>query len=688
MTKLNKRSFVSAVAVSLVALLLCTAFTFSWLTSKIDYLNTVIRMGDFGATVNVFYEDGSLLTTGSTAGDDVVVNNSIDDNQNWSAGTVGYRFVEVKNTGTINLNTYLTFDFMFSNFLADNKTVADSFYVNVVDISSAVKDYSANGNKLQSYIKNYVADSATGIQKIGHKFSDATDVQKLGMTVGGGVSYYLLEYCCYDLSSLVFNADSALAMGAKIRVQQTNAPVVQDDKGVVLGNGKKQVTSVGDSAKISEDKNVQSTTVAQNTQKTTVPATKPASTSKPATQPTTVATTVPTTTIPAITTTVPVNEWDIVYLDENKQTCQVAAYRGDKKELKLPTTLNGAMVTGISGYAFVGAKVQKLIVPATVSSIDFAAFDTDSIKEVEFNKTTEVDGVEFTSPFCSEDNVIYTADKSVLLKYMTQKDEESFKISSKTAMISDNAFSNVKSLKKLDMCNVQSVSSTAFDGAAIKDYVFHTATPPMTSAMESFGKVTFSIDKNGEAQYKTDAKLHVPGSAYASYKKSVGFANYEKAGAIEKDSKLGSSNVGTEKKDGITYTIIKNNSEYSDVEYSSKDADYVAVVTDYDKIPSNGVVKIPSSVKFEETTEDEDGEEEVKSYKCPVVGIADNAFKDATKLKMVVLPNRDVYYTSKAFTGCDNLGLIDYDSVLPFDVSKFDVLLDNIKISDKEDKED
>ena len=61
-------------------------------------------------------------------------------------------------------------------------------------------------------------------------------------------------------------------------------------------------------------------------------------------------------------------------------------------------------------------------------------------------------------------------------------------------------------------------------------------------------------------------------------------------------------------------------------------------------------------------------------------------------MKILVLPDKNVHYSSDAFPGCDNLGLIDYASVLPFDVSKFDAIFDNTKTSssngdDNEDKE-
>ncbi len=661
---------------SLVALLLCTAFTFSWLTSKIDYLNTVIRMGDFGATVNVYYENGKLLTTGSTSGDDVVVNNAINDNKNWAAGTVGYRFVEVKNTGTINLNSYMSFAFDCENFAADNNTVADSFYLNVKDISKEVKGYTGSGDKLKKYIDNYKADSAAGIHKVGNSFNNSTSTKKLGMTVGGGVSYYLVEYCCYDLSSLAFTDDSFLAMGAKIRVQQADAPEIKDDAGVITGNGKKHIVSSGDkNGETATSSKIETT--APSTSKKPIP-----ETTVPVTQPTTQS--VPSETNPQITTTVPVNEWDVVYLDSNKDTCKIAAYRGNKKNLKIPTKLNGALVTSIGGYAFIGSAVEELTVPATVGSVDFTSFDTDSIKEVKFSKTTKVDGVDYASPFVADNDVIYSSDKSVLLKYMVQNDDKSYTVDTKTVAIADNAFSNVKKLNKLDLSSVKSVSASAFYGAEIKDYIFHTAEAPMISGMEAFGPIQFTIGKDGKPEYKAGVKLHIPKESYDIYKNSVGFMNYEKAKAICKDSELGSGNVGTEKEDGIVYTIIKNNTEYNGVMYSSKDTSYVAVVTGYDKIPGNGVVKIVSSVDCKVKTSD--GKKE-KVYKCPVVGIADNGFKNAKGLKMLVLPNKDIYYTSNAFTGCDNLGLIDYDSVLPFDVSKFDALLENIKVSEKENKE-
>ena len=166
-----------------------------------------------------------------------------------------------------------------------------------------------------------------------------------------------------------------------------------------------------------------------------------------------------------------------------------------------------------------------------------------------------------------------------------------------------------------------------------------------------------------------------------NYANSTAFESYAKAKAIKKDSTVGSC-VTTIKKDGLVYSIIKNNTEYDGVKFDREGRVYLAVVTGYYDVPDDGVVKVLSSLVY--TKESKDTHKKV-AYSCPVVGIANNAFENAGEMKILVLPNNDVHYSSDAFTGCDNLGLIDYDSVLPFDVSKFDSIFNNADTSSEYD---
>ena len=668
-TKLNKRSFLSTVVLSAMALILCTAFTFSWLTSKIDYLNTVIRMGEFGATVNVYYEDGSLLTTGTTQGDDVAVDNAISGDTNWSAGTVGYRFIEVDNTGTINLNSYLSLGFNCANFTGATNEVTDSFFVRVTDITNAVKSFTKSGNKLSGYMAKFKPDTASGIQKTGTSFTKSTDIQKLGVTVGGGKSYYLFEYCCYDLSPLLFTSDSTISIDAKIRVQQTNAPAVKSDKGLITANSEE--TPKGNNSTPNNTTVIPPTTNSK-VPFTTVPkqpSSTPAETTKPETMPEDK---------PETIETKPTGDWEVRTLNDGK-TCEVLAYQGSKKTVEIPTKIDKAVVVGVGGNAFSGTAVEKVVIPATVSNLDASALDIKTIKSVEIKKENKVDDVTYTSPYTVKDLVIYSADKTMLIKYLPQKTDKEFTVDNNTVAICDNAFSGV-SLKTLDLATAKSVSSTAFENTDIENFVFHTIEPPVVSSMNTFGEVKTEYKLSG-VSYKADTVLHVPEVGYENYANSMAFESYAKAKAIKKDSAVGSC-VATVKMDGIVYSIIKNDTEYDGVKFAREGKVYLAVVTGYYDIPDDGVVKVQSSVVY--SKEDKDTDNKV-NYSCPVVGIANNAFANASEMKILVLPNNDVHYYSDAFTGCDNLGLIDYDSVLPFDVSKFDAIINNAETTSEDD---
>ncbi len=663
-------------------------------------------MGDFAATVNVYYEDGSLLTTGATVGDDVVVNNAISDNTNWAVGSVGYRFIEVKNTGTINLNSYLNLGFDCENFNCSNEDVTDSFYLRVTDISSQVKNIAESGNKLSKYIKNYVQADASAIQKTGKSFTESTKAANLGTTVGGASSYYLVEYCCYDLSPLVFDSNSYLSIGAKIRVQQSAAPLVADDEEVITGNGK--VTKLNN--KDNKDNNVDP--AGNNTEgqeNTTVPVTtnensngtdnnyKPESTTtvniqdyttpQPTTNNVVNNTTVPATepvTQPATTEpTQPIGQWKYEYIGNNNSACRIINYNGSDKNINVPNVLDGAVVEAIDGYAFENSNAESITIPATVKNIRLGSLNVESLKKIEFEKTAKVNGVEYTSPYFADGLTVYSADKTMLIKYLPQNDSKVFKVNDRTDTICDNAFDGA-SLKELDLGAVKSISSSAFDNAKIESYQLHTFEPPLLSDDETFGAVSTVIGEKGE-EYGTNVKIHIPEKCKENYENSYGFADYAKAKAIKTDGVLGSGTVGKVNVDGIEYTVIKNGSEYSGVRYNLNDEKYLAVVTGCNQIDDNGVADIQANVIFKE--KDKDNTKAVESYVCPVVGIADYAFENAKDLKMVVLPNKDVYYTSNAFAGCDNLGLIDYDSVVPFDVGKFDAILNDIKIISTDDDE-
>ncbi|MGN0476685.1 MAG: leucine-rich repeat protein, partial [Ruminococcus sp.] len=661
------------VVLSAMALLLCASFTFSWLTSKIDYLNTVIRMGEFGATVNVYYEDGSLLTTGTTQGEDVAVDNAISSNTNWFAGSVGYRFIEVDNTGTINLSSYLSLGFNCANFNGTTNQVTDSFFVRVTDITTEVKSLTASGNKLSGYMAKFKPDTASGIQKTGTSFTKSTDTQKLGVTVGGGKSYYLFEYCCYDLSPLLFSDNSTISIDAKIRVQQTNAPAVKSDKGLITADSQE---STNDGNSTTENTSV----VPSSKKNTVVPTTKPSQTSTTPAQTTVEPTTTASNTTPSETK--PSGDWEVRTLSGGK-TCEILAYHGTKKTVEVPTKIGDAVVVGMGGNVFSGTSVEKVTLPATVSSLDAGALDIKTIKSVKINEKDRVDGVTYTSPYSVKDLVVYSADKTMLIKYLSQKTDKEYTVDNNTVAICDNAFSGV-SLKTLDLSTAKSVSSSAFENADIDNYVFHTIEPPVVTAMNAFGEIKTEYKLSG-VTYKTDTVLHVPEVGYDNYANSMAFESYAKSKAIKKDSAVGSC-VATIKKDGLVYSIIKNDTEYDGVKFDREGKVYLAVVTDYYDIPEDGVVKVLSSIVY--TKEDKDTEEKV-AYSCPVVGIADNAFENAKDMKILVLPNRDVHYSSDAFLGCDDLGLIDYDSVLPFDVSKFDAIMDNSKMasSDGENEE-
>ena len=105
---------------------------------------------------------------------------------------------------------------------------------------------------------------------------------------------------------------------------------------------------------------------------------------------------------------------------------------------------------------------------------------------------------------------------------------------------------------------------------------------------------------------------------------------------------------------GITYHIMNSGTEYQGTTYTSAKTKFVAVVTGLNKqTASSAVVIIPSTVS-------------VKGINYEVIGIADGAFGENDVLETLVLPNKEVSYSSVAFDGCSKLGVIQYNDIVAY----------------------
>lgn len=105
---------------------------------------------------------------------------------------------------------------------------------------------------------------------------------------------------------------------------------------------------------------------------------------------------------------------------------------------------------------------------------------------------------------------------------------------------------------------------------------------------------------------------------------------------------------------GINYHLMTSGTEYNAKVYTSDKTQFIAVVTGLSgETASSNAVVIPSTVV-------------VKGISYEVVAITDTAFGNNESIETLVLPNKNVSYSSDAFAGCTKLGIIQYNDIIPF----------------------
>ena len=105
---------------------------------------------------------------------------------------------------------------------------------------------------------------------------------------------------------------------------------------------------------------------------------------------------------------------------------------------------------------------------------------------------------------------------------------------------------------------------------------------------------------------------------------------------------------------GINYHLMTSGTEYNAKVYTSDKTQFIAVVTGLSgETASSNAVVIPSTVV-------------VKGISYEVVAITDTAFGNNESIETLVLPNKNVSYSSDALAGCTKLGIIQYNDIIPF----------------------
>lgn len=610
----------------IVAMLTCVSVTFAWFGSTFENLNTVITMGNYSADVCVYDEDGNVVESMTANNGETVSFDNTQKKSGWSSGDVSVYYIYADNTGEIDIKTYFAFA---SQFLTAS---GEEIEENKASFSYLVKDVTKdaeNANGVANLIKEYKIPNAEVIRANGKTFAEEDSVLA-GKIDSRKSAVYALYFCCYDLANEYVSSDYSFEFNTKIITSQAGAPEattkIDDEDFSELGNTLNTIPS--------SETTEPSTSVQSATQQTTVSAT---------------------TANPANTQSSPKNEWVWKYNNANKTTATILEYNGTASSVTIPSLADGAVVTALGDNLFKNSKTQTVTVPACVTSFATDTFTSANLRTVKFQTRTTVSDKIYESPFTSDSKAIYTADKTSLVRILPQNKDNGYVVPENIKAIYDKAFSGCASLTTLSMKNVNYVSALTFSGSSIKEFRLYNEEAVTAVGINVFGNTN-------------SVTIRTLPSMKNVYKDSMAVKGYKVKNDLETDIYR---NYPTTECGGLTYVLLKNNSEYKGVTYTLAGCNEFVVVTGCKSVSDDGVVIIPDTIICDN-----------KVYN--VAGISDGAFKNCKKLTTLVLPDSDIAYTSKAFEGCDNLGLIQNNEVVPF-VSKIEETSALPTESDKKD---
>jgi len=126
--------------------------------------------------------------------------------------------------------------------------------------------------------------------------------------------------------------------------------------------------------------------------------------------------------------------------DEYSDHAEICGYQGDSEVLDIPAELNGLPVTAISLLFCMESPghITGLKIPAGLTDIGDLPFYLERLKDAEIDENNK--------SFVLENGALYTADKSVLIKCLTDKVKGEFIVPAPVNIISNHAFANCTEL--------------------------------------------------------------------------------------------------------------------------------------------------------------------------------------------------------------------------------------------------
>ncbi|MCD8026838.1 MAG: leucine-rich repeat domain-containing protein [Clostridiales bacterium] len=625
-----------SLCLSLVALMTCVSVTFAWFGSTYENLNTVIEMGDFSANITVYSADGSVVAAQSASNGETVDFDNSNMMSGWSCGDASCYYVYIDNTGDIDIKTYFS---IASGFYAAGST--ESMDGMTEHFSYYLKEITSDALKKGGLVNFMAADelsSAESIYTQGKAFA-AQNQEDAGVVEAGESGMFALYFCCYDLPDEYISDSYSFIFDTSIITTQAGAPEIEETVAQTTEITESTLGTLATAAsKTDKQTKEQAATEATDVEETTS-----ASSSASVTH-TTAATVV----------SQQKSEWEWEYNDSSEKTVCLTAYNGSKTEVTVPSIADGAIVTALGENLFADSKVESVVVPACVKSFGGSTFSVSTLKSLKFQTKTSVLDKVYTSPYTSDSKAIYTSDKTALVRCLPQNIGESFNVPADATAIYDNALSGCSKLESISLYNVGAVSTLTFEGCTIKDYYLYGYSVLTATGSNVFGS-------------KKTVTIHVVPDMKEDYASALIASGYTVVDDIEKN--IYETAVSVEA-DGIKYVIIESGSQYNGVKYSLDGCKKIAVAVGYTSIPDNSTVVIPEKIAY-------------KKAEYSVAAIADNAFAGCTELEELVLPNHKVTYTAASFAGCTNLGLIQFDDVIPYNADADEVAALNSKDDEK-----
>ena len=216
------------------------------------------------------------------------------------------------------------------------------------------------------------------------------------------------------------------------------------------------------------------------------------------------------------------------------------------------------------------------------------------------------------------------------------------------------------------------IEAGAFDHSGVTNFDLSNLQNTLTIGQDAFGSPReLTVDSNGYYTYQQAAGLTItlPAGQLDSYKDTSSFYLYYKYGCLTEASgtSVEQNAAQTQKKTtslknneyditlgGVKYHLMNSGTEYEGTTYTSNSTKLIAVVTGLsEQTAASSTLIIPSTVSY-------------RGINYTVVGITDKALGTNDVLETLILPNKDVIYSSTALAGCSKLGTIQYSDIVAY----------------------